>query len=67
MLLTIFNNENTLCERSQGLWHHLPPIGNQIFNDFLHLGDYVNSKEYRKPEWITQMEEIQKRLSGKSA
>lgn len=28
-------------------------------------GDYVNSKEYRQPEWITQMEEIQKRLSGK--
>ena len=28
-------------------------------------GDYVNSKEYRKPEWVTRMEEIQKRLSGK--
>ena len=27
-------------------------------------GDYVNSKEYRKPEWVTRMEEIQKRLSG---
>merc|ERR1719189_1417401 len=25
--------------------------------------DYVNSKEYRKPEWVTKMEEIQKRLS----
>ena len=30
-------------------------------------GDYVNSKEYRKPEWVTRMEEIQKRLSGKSS
>lgn len=28
-------------------------------------GDYINSKEYRKPEWVTRMEEIQKRLSGK--
>ena len=27
-------------------------------------GDYVNSKEYRKPEWVTRMEEIQKRLAG---
>ena len=27
------------------------------------LGDYVNSKEYRKPEWVTRMEEIQKRLA----
>merc|ERR1711981_1027509 len=25
--------------------------------------DYVNSKEYRKPEWVTRMEEIQKRLA----
>merc|ERR1711988_1980017 len=25
--------------------------------------DYINSKEYRKPEWVTQMEEIQKRLN----
>ena len=25
------------------------------------LGDYMNSKEYRKPEWVTRMEEIQKR------
>jgi len=24
--------------------------------------DYVNSKEYRKPEWVTRMEEIQKKL-----
>ena len=30
------------------------------------LGDYMNSKEYRKPEWVTRMEEIQKRLSGKN-
>ena len=29
------------------------------------LGDYINSKEYRKPEWLTRMEEIQKRLAGK--
>ena len=29
------------------------------------LGDYVNSKEYRKPEWVTRMEEIQKKLDGK--
>ena len=29
------------------------------------LGDYMNSKEYRKPEWVTRMEEIQKRLAGK--
>ena len=28
-------------------------------------GDYVNTKEYRVPEWVTRMEEIQKRLSGK--
>ena len=28
-------------------------------------GDYMNSKEYRKPDWVTKMEEIQKRLSGK--
>ena len=28
------------------------------------LGDYINSKEYRKPEWVTHMEEIQKRLNG---
>ena len=28
-------------------------------------GDYVNSKEYRKPEWVTRMEEIQKKLDGK--
>ena len=27
-------------------------------------GDYVNSKEYRKPEWVTKMEEIQQRLAG---
>merc|ERR1739844_480199 len=25
--------------------------------------DYMNSKEYRKPEWVTRMEEIQKRLA----
>jgi len=25
--------------------------------------DYVNSKEYRKPEWVTRMEEIQKKLN----
>merc|ERR1712223_2358122 len=25
--------------------------------------DYINSKEYRKPEWVTHMEEIQKRLN----
>ena len=25
----------------------------------------MNSKEYRKPEWVTRMEEIQKRLAGK--
>ena len=31
---------------------------------YLTLGDYINSKEYRKPEWVTHMEEIQKRLSG---
>ena len=24
----------------------------------------MNSKEYRKPEWVTRMEEIQKRLAG---
>ena len=29
------------------------------------IGDYVNSKEYRKPEWVTRMEEIQKKLDGK--
>ena len=34
------------------------------FNDTI-SGDYVNSKEYRKPEWVTRMEEIQKRLAGK--
>ena len=28
------------------------------------IGDYMNSKEYRKPEWVTHMEEIQKRLNG---
>ena len=28
------------------------------------IGDYINSKEYRKPEWVTHMEEIQKRLNG---
>ena len=28
------------------------------------IGDYMNSKEYRKPEWVSRMEEIQKRLSG---
>jgi len=27
-------------------------------------GDFVNSKEYKKPEWVTRMEEIQKRLAG---
>ena len=31
-----------------------------VFNK---IGDYINSKEYRKPEWVTRMEEIQKRLS----
>merc|ERR1712141_536349 len=25
--------------------------------------DYMNSKEYREPEWVTRMEEIQKRLA----
>ena len=30
------------------------------------IGDYVNSKEYRKPEWVTRMEEIQKRLAGET-
>lgn len=31
------------------------------------LGDYMNSKEYRKPEWVTRMEEIQKRLAGNTS
>ena len=46
---------------------------NQIYHIFLtqsqilfepNIGDYINSKEYRKPEWVTHMEEIQKRLNG---
>jgi hypothetical protein len=28
------------------------------------LGDYINSKEYRKPEWLIKMEEIKERLAG---
>lgn len=32
------------------------------FNEII-SGDYVNSKEYRKPEWVTRMEEIQQRLA----
>jgi hypothetical protein len=28
--------------------------------------DYVNSKEYRKPEWVTRMEEIQERLAAQA-
>ena len=26
----------------------------------------MNSKEYRKPEWVTRMEELQKKLSGET-
>merc|ERR550539_468528 len=29
--------------------------------------DYMNSKEYRKPEWVTHMEEIQKRLNEQTS
>ena len=37
----------------------------KLFDTLLNiLGDYMNSKEYRKPEWVTRMEEIQKRLAG---
>jgi hypothetical protein len=28
------------------------------------LGDYINSKEYRKPDWLIKMEEIKERLAG---
>ena len=31
---------------------------------FAPIGDYVNSKEYRQPEWVTGMEAIKKRLDG---
>ena len=27
-------------------------------------GDYINSKEYRKPDWLIKMEEIKERLAG---
>jgi hypothetical protein len=30
------------------------------------LGDYINSKEYRKPEWLIKMEEIKERLAGEN-
>jgi hypothetical protein len=28
------------------------------------IGDYINSKEYRKPDWLIKMEEIKERLAG---
>ena len=40
-------------------------VSHKLFDTLLNiLGDYMNSKEYRKPEWVTRMEEIQKRLAG---
>ena len=27
-------------------------------------GDYINSKEYRKPDWLIKMEEIKVKLAG---
>ena len=41
------------------LFHNLPSL---LFNE---IGDYVNSKEYREPEWIQKMKEIQERLDSK--
>ena len=41
------------------LFHNFPSF---LFNE---IGDYVNSKEYREPEWIQKMKEIQERLDSK--
>ena len=30
----------------------------------LKIGDFINSDEYRKPEWLIKMEEIKERLAG---
>ena len=33
----------------------------------LKIGDFINSDEYRKPEWLIKMEEIKERLAGESS
>ena len=31
-----------------------------------YLGDYINSKEYRKPDWLIKMEALKEKLAGKT-
>ena len=37
-----------------------------ITNHFLiKLGDFLNSDEYREPDWLVKMKELKKKLAGK--
>ena len=29
-------------------------------------GDFINSEEYREPDWLVKMKELKKKLAGKS-
>ena len=31
------------------------------------LGDFINSEEYREPDWLVKMKELKKKLAGKLA
>ena len=37
-----------------------------INNYFEPTGDFINSEEYREPDWLVKMKELKKKLAGKS-
>ncbi len=40
-------------------------VHNTFFSTW-YIGDYINSKEYRKPDWLVKMEALKEKLAGKT-